>query len=395
MLQRKTFWGACAALIMTIGVTAPAFAQPLNDNCADAEIILIGDTAYTTVDATTDGLDLDPLVCDPGAFGDDQIHRDIWYLFTAPDTATYTMTTCGQVDYDSRLAVYNQTVCPDDPANVIACNDDGPAATCPGFSSELSVDLTAGTEYLVRVGGFSDADTGSGTLTITSTPPVENLQCADQGFGSGIADVTWDAGLFDDINIYVDGNLEATLPGSDVMFSTAPNPGPFPVTIEVCVEGVVGGVAGVQSCCTVELLDVPLVNDDCDFAEVILAGDTAFDTTAATTDGVDLTGICDPGPFGDEQIHNDIWFVFTATETGVWTVSTCNQADFDTRLAIYDGTDCTANLVIACDDDGPAAAACADFTSELGFDAISGQDYLIRVGGFDDTERGTGTVTIS
>ncbi|MAW77936.1 MAG: hypothetical protein CMJ95_11210, partial [Planctomycetes bacterium] len=122
-----------------------------------------GTHGLNTLGSTTDGVTLDPLVCDPGAFGDDQIYNDIWYSFTAVANGVVEISTCNLVDYDSRIAVYlgaNGIA-----ANAVACNDDG--AGCLNFSTLLSFQAIANQLYTVRVGGFSPADIGSGTMTVT------------------------------------------------------------------------------------------------------------------------------------------------------------------------------------------------------------------------------------
>ena len=97
---------------------------------------------------------------------------------------------------------------------------------------------------------------------------------------------------------------------------------------------------------------------------------------------------------------NDIWYVYTATCTGTGTVSTCNdgapetgEADFDTKVAAYEGCECPAGneSIIGCNDDGPG---CTGFTSIMSFDAMEGTCYTIRVGGFG-TSTGTGVLAVS
>jgi hypothetical protein len=84
-----------------------------------------------------------------------------------------------------------------------------------------------------------------------------------------------------------------------------------------------------------------------------------------------------------------VWFLYTAECESAVTVSTCDTADFDTRLEIWsDG--CNGTL-IACNDDGES---CSNTTSELEFDASCGEVYLIRVGGYLD-RRGNGTLLVS
>ena len=100
------------------------------------------------------------------------------------------------------------------------------------------------------------------------------------------------------------------------------------------------------------------------------------------------------GPFGDEQIYNDIWYQYTATADGPVLVSTCGIADFDTRLAVYEDLGCPADplVVVACNDDGPG---CPGLTSELVFEAVAGADYLIRLGSFLPDAGGPGEILVS
>ncbi len=132
-------------------------------------------------------------------------------------------------------------------------------------------------------------------------------------------------------------------------------------------------------------------NDDCEDAVPLEDGVTPFSTVGAITDGPAMTGDCIK--FGDPQVNQDIWYTYAATCTGTVTVSTCNDANYDTRLAAYVGIGCPASNadIVGCNDDGPG---CAGFSSILTFNANSGTDYLVRVGGFL-TATGSGNLTVS
>ena len=112
---------------------------------------------------------------------------------------------------------------------------------------------------------------------------------------------------------------------------------------------------------------------------------TAFDTTAATTDGA-------PDPLclfsANDQIFNDIWYNFTPSQSLTYNISLC-ASSFDTKLAVYSGCACPTGAVIACNDDGCVVR------SQVNVDLIAGQCYKIRVGGFDTTSAGLGTILIS
>jgi hypothetical protein len=134
---------------------------------------------------------------------------------------------------------------------------------------------------------------------------------------------------------------------------------------------------------TCETAICPPLNDDCDKARMV--GEVwhlAFDTRCATFDG---PGLCLTSP--------NIWYLYTASCTGVATVSLCGS-NYDTVLAVYDYAGCypTQQDLIGCNDDFCGNA------SQLSFDVIAGNQYLIEVGGysFNGVQRtGTGELTIT
>ena len=139
----------------------------------------------------------------------------------------------------------------------------------------------------------------------------------------------------------------------------------------------------------------PPANDDCDEATAVSVGSIPFTTLGASTDGVPLIpSVCDLGPFGDEQIHDDVWFCFTPTAAGPWRITTTNSAGFDTRIAVYEG----------CGSGAPAqAVACNDnelFRVQPPFEAglstllTPGTSYKIRVGATQGTPGSSGTLRI-
>ena len=108
--------------------------------------------------------------------------------------------------------------------------------------------------------------------------------------------------------------------------------------------------------------------------------DMPFDTRGKSFDG---QGLCMTGP--------NIWYCYTASCTGDVTVSLSGSA-FDTMLAVYDGCGCYPTFapnLIECDDDSGL-----DRASEITFDAIVGNQYLIEVGGYG-SETGEGILNVS
>jgi len=177
-----------------------------------------------------------------------------------------------------------------------------------------------------------------------------------------------------------------------VSFTTCLNPGTYWFFVAPSVfEGFPCGGDNndyfVTLSCVADCVVPTLENDDCEDAIEIFNGPTPFSTLLATTTGPELPPECDEG-FGLSFV-NDAWFSYTATCTGEIEVSTCNTANFDTRLAAYTGP-CDDLTLVACNDDG---AGCATFTSIMTWNGTEGVTYLIRVGGFGGS--GEGTLTVS
>jgi Subtilase family len=153
----------------TISLTGASYgAAPLaNDLCANATVLSgCGSvTAFSNVGAGTDG----PAAC--GSIG-----RDIWYRLTAGASGLYTADTCTNTNYDSVVVVYTGSC---GALTLVACNDDSTACGAGSNSSRVTWTATFGTQYYLRVGGFS-SDQGAGSLTVTvpssCSPPVITQQ---------------------------------------------------------------------------------------------------------------------------------------------------------------------------------------------------------------------------
>lgn len=132
-------------------------------------------------------------------------------------------------------------------------------------------------------------------------------------------------------------------------------------------------------------------NDECAASVQLENGATPFSTFGATQDGPELPADCAES-FGT-GFGADVWFDYVANDCGQVTVSTCNQADYDTRLAVYEGCGCAVDnaRLVGCNDDG---AGCTDFTSSVTFEAERGTCYKVRVGGYEGAT-GSGTLRVT
>jgi len=127
-------------------------------------------------------------------------------------------------------------------------------------------------------------------------------------------------------------------------------------------------------------------NDDCQNATPITDG-----TYQGTTDGATLDG--DPGCsglclcFAGSGRAPDVWYLYTAICDGVLDVDTCDSG-FDTWLSIHEPG--CSGVELACDDDGCGST----YQSHIQTVGIEGEDYLIRVSGWD-AEVGEFTLNVS
>ena len=391
----------------------PTTASPPNDDCSTAQAI--GDVtnhAYDTTGARFDGR----AYC--------MVSPNIWYCYTAPCTGNVTVRLSG-ANYDTMLAVYNGCQCfPDD---LIECNDDFGS----GYESQITFAATAGSRYLIEVGGYG-LEKGQGRLTVhcegqtpppppPSTPP--NNDCANAQPVGDVTNLAFDTrnATFDgrglcmrSPNIWYcytascTGNVTVSLLGSgyDTMLAVY-NGCDCQPTSSALIECNDDSGSQLQSRITfaatagsrylIEIggygsetgrgvLTITCAgqsgspsNDRCANARTV--GDVtnlAFDTRNATFDG---PGYCMNGP--------NLWYRYAATCTGQAVVSLCGSG-FDTVLAVYKGWECypRASDMIGCNDD-----ACGQ-QSELTFDVVAGNHYLIEVGGFGDL-KGQGVLSIA
>jgi hypothetical protein len=111
-------------------------------------------------------------------------------------------------------------------------------------------------------------------------------------------------------------------------------------------------------------------NDSCAYATTIICNETLSGTTVgATFDDVSTCGTSNTSP--------GVWYYFAGTGDFI-SLSTCDQADFDTKISVFTG-DCDNLVCIGGNDDG---TGCTGNTSYYEFPSEAGTDYYILVHGF-------------
>jgi len=379
-----------------------------NDDCDKAKPV--GDVTnlpFNTTQATFDG---------PGHC---MVSPNIWYCYTATCTGCATVSLAGS-SFDTMLAIYDGNTCYPEASDMLKCNDDYSDRT-----SQATFPVWAGSKYLIEVGGWSPADIGPGLMTINcdaQSGPPSNDDLYDAEPVGNVTDMPFDTtcATFDgpghcmvSPNIWYEytatstADVTVSLCGSsfDTMLAIYEESDSYPpahkmidcnddycdrqsqITFaavdgtEYLIEvGAYDQSEGGQGLISISYDGVPgpPVNDDCiDALAVSDVTNLVFNTTKATFDG---PGHCLTSP--------NIWYRYTATCTGNVTVSLCGSG-YDTMLAVYKGDDCypAPGSLIGCNDD-----FCA-WQSQITFDAVAGNEYLIEIGGYS-SETGEGLLSI-
>jgi hypothetical protein len=277
--------------------------------------------------------------------------------------------------------------CAEGQTGVPDADDDGvrdDADDCPGTPAGAIVDDTGCAESQV------DADGDGVTDDVDECPNTQGSNVDASGCASNQRDSDSD-GVNDDAD-----RCPGTPAGTTVNSQGCPTTGGGGTP--VCGNGVVE--AGEQCeppgsrCCTASCQNVSggeFTSDNCGDATTLCddEGSFAFDNTAATADGPPHTGCVF---FGEDQIDHDVWSCWTAPCSGTVFISTCDgNTAVDTKIAVYEGCDCpvTDARLLSCNDD------VCDTQSVVTFEAVAGQNYLLRLGTFPDEAGGAGSVQIT
>ncbi len=197
-LQTRISWTAVAgqAYFLQLGAftegvtysgtfTLDVLLPPTNDGCSAATVISgNGPFNFDTTLASTGAEGQAESLCGANT----AVARDVWYLWTAPTSSTYAVTTCGTTTLDTKIAVYPAVGCPA-AGTALACNDD----SC-GAQASATLVTTAGTTYLIELGQDPTNATvgGTGTFSIVDATPPANDSCATPVSIGGSGTFPWD-----------------------------------------------------------------------------------------------------------------------------------------------------------------------------------------------------------
>ncbi|MBK8100131.1 MAG: hypothetical protein IPK26_23770 [Planctomycetes bacterium] len=378
MTSKKLLATSVALLFSTA-----AFAQ--GDECTGALAVGIGANGpFTNVGSTTSFV----WPCAAGG-------NDVWFSYIGGYTGPLTLSLCG-ADYDTAVEVFDGTGgC--GALLSVGCNDD----FC-GLQSTLTVNVTGGTQYFIRVGGFNSR-TGNFPLDIsipgdecaTAAAVVNGVNGPFSNVGYSTSAPAWPCGgggtdrwftyqATCTGNVTVDTcsantNFDTTIEVFDVcggvslgcnddscgLLSSLTFAATIGTTYQIRVGGFFGGSGNFEL--NVACAGVGVQNDECAGAFVVVDGlNTGLTNANATTSQ----------PWPCAAGGNDVWYSYVATCCGNVTVDTCTAArTFDTALEVFTGG-CAGLISVVCNDDSCGLGSSATFYG------VTGLTYYIRLGGF-------------
>ena len=376
--------GATGHYKLLISEPIPA---PDNDECLKAFFVNEGITYYGNNSRAT-GTPLAPELNDP---------NDVWHKFTASGDGVTTISLCGS-EFDTILAVFDDCAGNDLERNrhSLECEE----------QSEITLIVTAGSTYYVRVSGYDQA---SGDYTLNVSVPIPhpvNDACVDaidvneNQIYSGTLDgatgsdtSTCNGNDPNDVwyryNPSQTGDTTISLCGSDfdttLSVYTSCGSGEWLCNDDACGlqselafkvfqgntyfirvagSGIVSGEYELQIA-TPSPPPPPPANDACGNATAVSENVLYEGSTArATGSALDEYNFNDP---------NDVWYSYSPSRNGRTFINLC-ESQFDTTLSVLDS--CNGSLLTVNNDSCQAQ-------SEVFLDVLSGENYLIRVSGYN------------
>jgi len=122
----------------------------------------------------------------------------------------------------------------------------------------------------------------------------------------------------------------------------------------------------------------------CNAEPISCDADAVGTTIAASFDDVGLCGTSNTAP--------GVWYEFTPDNDAVASFSTCNQADFDTKISVFTAASCEDILVCVAGLDDTFPDCIGNTTLLTDVDVIAGQTYFVLVHGFSAAQ---GNFTLS
>lgn len=350
-------------------IVMPISTPPSNDDFVDRIVLVNGSTTTTGSNVYATSETSEPI--NPGVAGG----KTVWWEWTAPTgLSSATITTVGS-NYDTTLAVYRGTSL--NSLTLVGSNDD-----TNGLQSSVTFTPSAGQVYQVQVDGFGsregniqlnypEPDTESDFPVIITQPNDQDvlaeteLTLSVEAAGAPQLVYQW----YQQVN----GIYEPISGATDAIYRVANATLNDQGFYYVSIENGFGRVDSRAVFVSVNYFGLQPSNDDFTGSKRMFGG-TSIDVG---TNVLATRETMEPLPAQGAQPVESVWYSWTAPSVGEVSFST-EGSDFDTILAVYEGTDVSTLTQVAVNDD----VVPGTFWSRVTFETTAGVEYRIAVDGF-------------
>ena len=321
--------------------------------------------------------------------------KSVWYSWTATADGIATFSTRGS-SFDTLLAVYTGTIV----SNLTAVAGDEDRGGF--FTSQISFNAKAGTNYLLAIDGFAG---GSGDIVLnwsldpTSVPfprilsqPLSQAVFAGQNatFSVSVSSPTTNTYQWYHACRQIAGATNVSLTISNVQERDV---GEYTVLVVNASPQTARSVPAY-----LEISPIAQTLSEDKLADILSGGplpkpsgprplNASFPSVAAGSLGTQILNNYNATTEQAEPIHSDVvggasrWYKLTAADTGVFLIDTIGS-DIDTLLAVYTGTNIfTLNRIASDNNSAPDR-----IRSLVRFAGTNGADYLIAVDGVNGAQ---------
>ena len=301
--------------------------------------------------------------------------KSVWWSWTPSVSGSAVIKTLGS-SFDTLLAIYTGSSVSALTLVLNGSNDD-----FGGNTSQVTINVTAGTTYQIAVDGYLAA---SGNITLTVTPPVVVSQVVPPTFSP--APATYSSAQNVTISSTTSGaTIRYTLTGIDPTSSSTLYSGPVAIssTKTLKARAFKSGMTDSTVTSGTYTINIPSGPANNNFASR-----TAISSSGGTVTGSNVNATKESG----EPNHagypggKSVWWSWAPSVSGNATISTVGSS-FDTLLGIYTGTAVGSLTQRAADDDGGGNG-----TSLKTFSVTAGTTYQIAVDGFGGA---SGSITLT
>lgn len=334
------------------------------ETCNNAELVIVNNTYMADGPATGAGC----FNCSDFAVNAD------WYVFTPAMDGFASVSSCDNpLGTDTRFWVYSGDCFG---LSLVAENDDANCGIGTTFASYTEFPVSAGMEYFIEWDDNWTSDSFLWRLQFTECPMISDLTINATATTS--ADISWTTSIPSNLTTLEYGSPGFSLGSGTVQYSSNGMAMISGLTIDTDYQlYVFETCADTTSSNTLDILFStdslpPPDNDDCIDSLPLMCGESIDGTTQ-------FANVSQDGVFcGTTTDAAGIWYSIVGDGT-LMQASTCDMADYDSKITVFTGT-CDSLICVDGNDDDPS---CIGNTSIVEWESIPGEIYFILVHGFN------------